>query len=274
MTPSPASPTGSSRILRQPAGWPDLADRTVLVTGASGGIGRAMVARLAPTGARIIAHYGSDRSGAQAAIREVPTDRVRLIQADLADPDGARELWSRATAGAWRVDVVILNAAIMPTVDMDAPDAEWNAALRAALQVNTISQADLVRRAVGHFLAQGGGTLIGLSSWVTQRGAGHQNLAVYAATKAATAALVKTVARVYGGNGILTYLVAPGPVDTAMTVRSAADRGGMPQVLDTLTMGELVPPEEIAELVTVLAAGRLRHLNGATLDVNGASYIR
>jgi NAD(P)-dependent dehydrogenase (short-subunit alcohol dehydrogenase family) len=274
MTATTAKPPLPDPIPRQSADWPDLAGRTVLVTGASSGIGRAVVERLAPTGARIIAHYRTDRSGAQMAVQETPADRIRLVQADLADLEGAKALWGQAISGDWRVDVVVLNAAIMPTVDLDAPDAEWDATLRAALQVNTISEADLVRRAVGHFRAHGSGMLIGLSSWVTQRGASKQNLAAYAATKGATAALLKTVARTHGGKGILTYLVAPGPVDTAMTARSAADRGGMEQLLDTLTMRELVPPKEIAELVAVLAGGGLRHLNGATLDVNGATYIR
>jgi NAD(P)-dependent dehydrogenase (short-subunit alcohol dehydrogenase family) len=252
----------------------DLTGRTLLVTGSSRGIGRAIVERLGPTGARVVAHFQGSPEGAAAAVRGYPADRYRLVRADFADPRGATDLWAEAIAWAGRLDGVVLNAAIMPTVDLDAADGDWDEAIRTALQVNTISQADLARRAVRHFLGAGGGTLIGLSSWVTQRGAGNQNLAVYAASKAATAALLKTVARAYAAQGVLTYLIAPGPVDTAMTATSAADRGGMDDMLRTLTMGELVPPGEIADLVAVLASGRLRHLAGATLDVNGASYIR
>ncbi len=115
---------------------------------------------------------------------------------------------------------------------------------------------------------------MGISSWVVHRGAGHPNLAAYAASKAATAALLKTVARSYAAEGVLTYLVAPGAVDTEMTLASARDRGGLEALTSTLSMGELVPPAEIADLVATLCEGRLRHLSGATLDVNGASYVR
>ena len=143
-----------------------------------------------------------------------------------------------------------------------------------ALQVNTRSQLTLIRRAVAHFLDAGGGSLVGLSSWAAQRGAGNANLVGYAASKAATAAALKTVARAYATDGVFAYLIAPGVVDTQMSASAGEDRGGRQAFLDTLTMREMVPPSEIAELVALLAGGRTRHLSGATIDVNGASYIR
>jgi NAD(P)-dependent dehydrogenase (short-subunit alcohol dehydrogenase family) len=252
----------------------DLTGRTVLVTGASRGVGRAIVERLESTDATVVAHYNNGRSGAEEATAGYPADRVHLVGADLSSPDGAAALWADAVAAAGRIDSVVLNAGIMPKVELDADADEWNATFATALQVNTLSVADLTRHAVGHFREHGGGVLVGISSWVTHRGSGHPNLAVYAASKAATAALLKTVARAYAAEGVLTYLVAPGAVDTEMTASSSQDRGGLEEIKKTLTMGELVPPAELAELVSVLCAGTLRHMAGATFDVNGATYIR
>ncbi|WJL96372.1 SDR family oxidoreductase [Microbacterium sp. ET2] len=252
----------------------ELAGRTVLVTGASGGIGRATVERLASSGARVIAHGRSNPEGAMEAIADFPEGSATVIQADLADPQGASELWRDALRWAGRIDVVVLNAAIMPKVELDDTDEAWNETFERALQVNTLSQLTLIRRSLAHFLAEGGGTIVGLSSWVTQRGAGNPNLVAYAASKAATAAALKTVARAYAADGVCTYLIAPGAVDTPMSASAGADRGGREAVLQTLAMGEMVPPAEIAELIALLASGRVRHLSGATLDVNGATYVR
>lgn len=113
-----------------------------------------------------------------------------------------------------------------------------------------------------------------MSSWAAQRGSGNPKLAAYAASKASLAAVTKTMARAHAREGVLAYCIAPGPVYTDMTVRSAENQGGLEAVAAALVMGEMVPPAEVAELVTVLATGTHRHLSGATLDVTGASYIR
>ncbi|MDN3495428.1 SDR family oxidoreductase [Planococcus sp. APC 4015] len=252
----------------------ELAGRTILVTGASAGIGRAVVERLAPTGARVIAHYRTRADGAREAAAGFAPGMAHFVHADLSSQTGAAELWEAAVAWGGRIDVVVLNAAVMPKAEFDAPDDEWDAALDEALQVNTRSQLVLLRRAVAHFLEAGGGSVVGMSSWAAQRGAGNANLAAYAASKAATAAAIKTVARAYAAQDVLAYLIAPGVVDTQMSASAGADRGGREAFLQTLAMQEMVPPAEIAELVALLAGGRTRHLSGATIDVNGASYIR
>ncbi|WP_251451257.1 SDR family oxidoreductase [Microbacterium sp. Marseille-Q6648] len=252
----------------------ELAGRTILVTGASAGIGRAIVERLAPTGARVVAHYRTNEDAAREATAQFPAGAAHLVRADLSSPTGSTDLWRAATAWAGRIDVVVLNAAVMPKAELDAPDDVWEAALDEALQVNTRSQLGLLRHSVAHFLDTGGGSIVGLSSWAAQRGAGNANLAVYAASKAATAAAIKTIARAYAAQGVLAYLIAPGVVDTQMSAAAGEDRGGRQALLQTLAMQEMVPPAEIAELVALLASGRTRHLSGATIDVNGASYIR
>ena len=80
---------------------PNLAGKTVLLTGASKGIGAAAVAALGASGAHLVAHYGSDRAGAAAATADLPADRVLLVGADLAQTDEVDRLWRRGAGVAW-----------------------------------------------------------------------------------------------------------------------------------------------------------------------------
>jgi NAD(P)-dependent dehydrogenase (short-subunit alcohol dehydrogenase family) len=252
----------------------DLTGRVVLVTGASKGIGAAIVAALGTAGAKVIAHYGSDESGAKAATADIPDDRKLLLSADFNDPASSATLWAQAHAWQGRVDVVVANAAVMTEAALSASDDEWNECWQTALNVNVLSPANLIRHATQSFLAEGGGVIIGLSSWAAQRGASNPDLCAYSASKAAFAAMIKTLARAYSAQNVLSYLVAPGVVSTDMSVRAAQSTIGVEGITKTLAMREWVPPHELAELIAFLATGSIRHLSGATLDVNGASYVR
>ncbi|WP_263141020.1 SDR family oxidoreductase [Pseudomonas sp. RIT-PI-AD] len=253
----------------------DLNGKTLLVTGASKGIGAAIATALGAAGARVIAHYGGDRAGAEAALAEVPPERKLLLQADLHDPRAVESLWARAQAWQGRIDGFINNAAIMRWHGgMAADDGAWDEVWEETLNVNVLAPARLIRRAVAHFQASGGGVLISISSWAAQRGVTNPDTLAYAASKAAVRSMTQTVARAYAKQGILAYIVAPGVVRTQMSEVFAQTQGGEEAVTAQLAMGEWVPPGDIAELVTFLASGRCRHLSGATLDVNGASYVR
>ena len=98
----------------------DLDDKIVLLTGASGGIGSVTAKLLLQGGARLVAHYGQDRAGAEAACSGVPADRVLLVQADLVVRGASRELWRHALAWHGRIDVVIVNAAVAVNLPFDS----------------------------------------------------------------------------------------------------------------------------------------------------------
>jgi NAD(P)-dependent dehydrogenase (short-subunit alcohol dehydrogenase family) len=252
-----------------------LAGRTVLVTGASKGIGAEIARALGAAGATVLAHCRGDRAGAEAALADVPPDRRHVLTADQADPRAMDGLWRQALAVAPRIDAVVLNAAIFHAGGGIEDDLHaWEDAWDRQWRVNVAAPTRLMKHAVNHFVASGGGVLVTMSSWTAQRGSGSPASIAYAATKAAVKAAAQTVARHYARAGVLSYIVAPGVVRTQMSVDAAAVAGGEDKVTAGLAMGEWVPPEELGELVAFLATGRLRHLTGATLDVNGASYIR
>ncbi|HKF60718.1 MAG TPA: SDR family oxidoreductase [Dongiaceae bacterium] len=253
----------------------DLSDKTILVTGASKGIGAAIIAALGREGAHVIGHYGSDEAGARAATAGIAAERVRLIAGDLAKPGEAARIWRDALAWRGRIDVLVNNAAMMAYEGgIEDTDEVWERIWAETLQVNVKAAADLLRGAVRHFRKSGGGTIITISSWNAQRGSTNPVTIAYAASKAAVMAATKTIARGYAKENILAYIVAPGVVRTRLSENFAATQGGEQVVTASLAMGEWVPPGDIAELVAFLATGRCRHLTGATLDVNGASYVR
>ena len=178
----------------------DLAGKTILLTGSSKGIGAAMAQTLGAAGARLVAHYGTDREGAAAATRDVPPERLHLIGADLAIAGEVDRLWDDALAWAGRIDVLVNNAAVMRLDGgIEADEAAWDRVWAEALQVNVMAPARLMRHAVRHYLAQGGGTIVTIASWAAQRGPGNPALLAYAASKGAVLAATKAIAATMRG---------------------------------------------------------------------------
>jgi NAD(P)-dependent dehydrogenase (short-subunit alcohol dehydrogenase family) len=251
-----------------------LAGKTILLTGASGGIGSVTARALGAAGADLIAHYRSDRAGVDAAVADIPDERRLLLQRDLSAPGSSRALWREAIAWKGRIDVVVVNAAMLARTPFDGSDEQWDEGWAETMRVNVVEPASLAREAVTHYVQHGGGTIITISSWAAQAGSALPQVPAYAASKAAIRNLTQTIARNFARDGVLAYVVAPGIVKTSMSEISAEARGGIDRVHAALAMGEMVPPGEVAELVAFLATGTVRHLTGATLDLNGASYVR
>ena len=251
----------------------ELDGRVILLTGASGGIGAVTAELLLARGAHLIAHYGSNREGAEAACAGAP-DRALVLEADLAEPEATRRLWSEAMAWRGRIDVLVANAAVAIALPFDSGDAEWDAGWERTFRTNVMAPANLIRAALPHFVDRRQGVVIAISSWAAQRGSALPVHTAYAASKAALQNVTQSIARNHTADGVLAYVLAPGIVRTPMSEISAKARGGIDAVNAMLPLGEMVPPSEVAELIAQLSSGRLRHLAGATIDINGAANIR
>lgn len=266
-------------------GWRDnvadsnsLQDKVILLTGASQGIGAATARVLVEQGAAVVAHHRGgpgDLQRAREVLSGVEATGKTFVAGDFDDETVADQVWAEALDWRGRIDVLVLNAAMMaPSGGVDDSDEAWHAAWHSHYRVNVLAPARLMRQAVRHFRAGDGGVIVLMSSWVAQRGVTNPKMLAYAASKGAVKAVAQSIARGYAKDRIYTYIIAPGIVRTKMSVDFANLQGGEEQVTQTLAMGEWVPPEEIGRLIAFLASGKVRHLSGATLDVNGASYIR
>jgi NAD(P)-dependent dehydrogenase (short-subunit alcohol dehydrogenase family) len=253
----------------------DLSNKTILVTGASKGIGAAIVQNLAAAKANVIAHYCSDEKGMEDVVASIGDANIITFQADFKHTGAVDNLWENSVNWRDGIDVLINNAAIIRFVGgIDDSDDMWRETWKATLAVNVMAPCDLMRRAVPHYRDNGGGIIISISSWVAHRGSGTPAMMAYAASKAAIMNATKTIARHYAEDNILAYSIAPGVVRTRMSEEFSQAAGGEEKVTQTLAMKEWIPPSDLANLVTFLSTGSCRHLTGATLDVNGASYLR
>jgi len=249
-----------------------LAGRTALITGVSGGIGSAIADVFAREGAALIGTYRHRRAEAERAVPAAATGRARLIQADLTDAGAARDLWRKACAAA-SVDTLVVNAAALLHTPLDEDDDAWDEGWQQSLRVNVVASTTLMRAAAATFAERGSGSIIAVSSWNAEQGSRIADLGAYAASKAALRNFAQTLARATARSGVRVYTLAPGPVGTGMGTVDLDD-DAIRTVAEGLTMGRHVDAREIAELAAFLASDRCPSLTGATLDLNGASYIR
>jgi 3-oxoacyl-[acyl-carrier protein] reductase len=241
--------------------------RTVLVTGASRGIGRATAEVLHRESAHVVLHYGNDKDSARATADRLG-DRIHLVQGDLRDPTERLRVWQEAVHWRGGIDVIVNNAGAWLPSELD-DDGVWQQGWEANYELNLLAPADLCRQAILGFRKGGGGIIVNVTSRSAHRGDDAEHLA-YGAAKGGLLALTKGIARGYGKENILAYAVAPGWVATDI----AGDLPKDPAVLADLPLGEVTPPKDVAELIAFLASGRSRHATGATIDITGADYVR
>ena len=232
----------------------------ILLTGSSRGIGAAIARQLAERGAHVIGHGRSDGDG--------------VVAADLADPAAADRLWDAALNKLdGRIDVLINNAGIADELSVDAPLGEWQATWSRTLQVNLQAAADLCRRAVQHFKVRGeGGRIVNVASRASYRG-DSPTMWHYAASKAGMVGMSKSIARGYAREGILAFSLCPGWVTTDMATDVLAGPNGAEQLAE-IPLGRPADADEIARVAVFLALDAPASMTGASVDVNGASFVR
>jgi len=235
--------------------------RTILLTGSSRGIGAAAKAALEARGARVI---GQARSAVDAD----------TLAADFADPGAAGALWEAALERAdGTIDVLVNNAGLFASNPLAGSDIAWLDGWEDTLRINLTSAAQLSRFAVRHWQERGvGGRIVHVASRAGHRGDSPDHWH-YAASKGGMLAMHKTIARQYAAIGLLSFAITPGFTDTAMAGDYLASRGG-PGLLADIPLGRVATPEEIAALIVFCALDAPPSLTGATLDANGASYVR
>ncbi|MFD3536208.1 glucose 1-dehydrogenase [Streptomyces sp. NPDC058664] len=236
----------------------DLTGKVALVTGAARGMGEAEARLLVALGARVVLTDVREAEGAATAASLGPA--ARFVRHDVTD----ERSWATAVAAALdafgRLDVLVNNAAIYSTALITEEDP---ARLEALLRVNLIGPFLGVRAAAGAMRANGGGSIVNISSQAGLQGLwGH---GAYGAAKWGLRGLTRTAALELGPDGIRVNSVHPGAIATAMTAHlGTREHPGAP-------LGRVGEPEEVAHLVAFLASDDASYLSGAELAVDGGA---
>lgn len=250
----------------------DLSGKVVLVTGGSRGIGAAIAKTAAAAGAKVALHYAKRADRAAAIAAAIGAERCHVIQAALEEPGAGRELWLKAMDHFGRIDVLVNNAGVYETAEVDDAADAWSRSWQRTLQINLVAAADLCKEAILHFRVQGGGVIVNIASRAAFRGESMEYMN-YAASKGGMISLTRTIARGYARDGVLAYAIAPGFTATEVNEEFFRNNSKADVVRD-IPIGDIAPPEEVANVVAFLASGLARHATGTTVDINGASYLR
>ena len=239
----------------------DLSGKTALVTGASGGIGGAVVRALHAQGAAVV--LSGTREAALETLAGELGERVFSVAASLADPvvvDGLVAA-SEAAAGA-PIDILVSNAGLTrDNLLVRMKDEEWS----QVQQVNLEAYFRLCRAATRGMMRRRYGRIIGVTSVVGVTG--NPGQANYAASKAGMIGLSKALAQEVAGRGITVNCVAPGFISSPMT--DALNEGQRSVIMERIPAGRLGEGAEIAAACVYLSSVEAGYVNGQTLHING-----
>jgi len=249
----------------------DLSDKTILVTGANSGIGKAIAQELLNAGAQVALHFNSNSEGAS-KLKEQFSDQCELFQADFNNVDETIKLFEDVLSWRNTLDILINNAgtAVMNSVNLD--DETWIKNWNTIMNINLLAAGVLSKKALEHFKTKNGGRIINIASRAAFRGDTPDYLA-YAASKAGMVALVRSIARGFGKDGITAFSIAPGFTRTAMAQQSI-DKYGEDFVIKDIALNELTEPKDISPIVTLICSGKFDHGTGSNIDINAGSYVR
>jgi 3-oxoacyl-[acyl-carrier protein] reductase len=243
-----------------------LTDKTVLITGASRGVGKETARACANAGAKVILHFNVNQDAAIELAKEI--DAVGCIAADLSQKGAADRLWLQAKNMAGKVDALVNNAGVYRETPLHNAQS-WDRHWAEQFQVNVMAPCELMRNAINDW-GSGGGAIINIASRAAYRGDGPDH-AGYAASKAALVAASKTLARAHAHNNALIYTLTPGWIETDMAPSRVDARAA---AVAEIPLGRVAQPQEIAAMAAFLLSGQCGSATGSVIDINGASFMR
>ncbi len=242
----------------------DLSGQKALVTGGSGGLGRAMAEGLKEAGAAVAIAGVSDR----VAVVASELGGVGL-RADLANRAELRRLFDEALAALGQVDILVIAHGIVTRRQAeDFPIEEWD----NTLEVNLTSVFALCQLAGRHMLARGRGKIITIASMLSF--SGGITIPAYAASKGGIAQITKALANEWAGRGLNVNAIAPGYFDTPLAAGVKNEPVRYRQALDRIPAGRWGQPADLKGAVVFLASPASDYVHGIVLPVDGGWLAR
>ncbi len=248
-----------------------LEGKTVLVTGASTGIGRAAAIGAAQHGANVVINYHSRDDDADACIAaiEATGQRGLAIKGDVAEAATATDFVAKAVAAFGRVDVMVSNAGICPFHSFLEMPADT---LERTLRVNLHGAYYMCQAAAKAMVEQGdGGAIIAVSSISALVGGEYQTH--YTPTKAGVHSLMQSTAIALGRHGIRCNSVLPGTILTEINKDDLADEAKRKYMESRVPLGRLGQPEDMVGPIVFLASDMAAYVTGAALLVDGGMFV-
>ncbi len=246
-----------------------LEGRVALVTGASGGIGRAIALALAAEGAAVAAHYGKNREAADTLVAAVSGrgGRAAALAGDLNDPAVPDRLVEETVERLGGLHILVNNAGVLRDgLILRLKDQDWE----QVLATNLTAAFRCTRAALRPMVRQHAGRIINVASIAGETGnAGQAN---YTAAKAGLIGLTKATAREVASRGITANAVAPGLIDAGMTARLPEDQ--VQRLAVQIPLGRLGTAEEVAHAVVYLASDDAAYITGQVLNIDGGLVMR
>ncbi|SMQ17724.1 NAD(P)-dependent dehydrogenase, short-chain alcohol dehydrogenase family [Streptomyces sp. Ag82_O1-12] len=247
-----------------------LSGKSVIVTGAASGIGRAAALRFAREGARVVV-ADLNAEGAKSVVEAVESagGTALAVTGDLSETAVVDAVVAAAVGTFGGIDVLVNNAGVMDTMSAaaDVTDAEWERVLR----INLTAPFLLTRAVLPHMIAAGGGAIVTTASEASLRGSAAGT--AYTASKHGVLGLTRSLAVMYREQGIRANAIAPGGTATGITADVRIDPGAHgPSVIGRhfVNMGRICEPEEQAAAIVYLASDAASGINGVVLPVDNA----
>lgn len=248
-----------------------LAGKTVLVTGASAGIGRAAAIGAARHGADVAINFSRDVEGAASAVAEIEKlgQRGIAVKGDVSDPETAKAFVATAVDAFGKVDVFVNNAGICPFhAFLDMPVETFERTMR----VNLHGAYFMVQAAANQMVTQGhGGAIIAVSSISALVGGEYQTH--YTPTKAGLHSLMQSTAIALGRYGIRCNSVLPGTILTDINKEDLADLEKRERMAARVPLGRLGQPDDLEGPIVFLASDLAKYVTGASLLVDGGAFV-
>lgn len=233
--------------------------KTAVITGASGGIGKAIAAVLAREGYQVVLHYHRHGEGMDALAAELGGFAV---QADLGDASAIAAMAEAILRRTGRVDVLVNNAALSVNGLLTDIDAETRKRL---FSVNVLGTIECARAFLPQMIRRQAGNIVNISSMWGQVGASCE--VDYSATKAALIGFTKALAQEVAPSGVRVNCIAPGVIRTPML--DCYDADTLAALAEETPLGRLGTPEDVAEAIAFLCHYRADFITGQVLGVNG-----